>query len=68
MSYMYPAYYRILGLDQEKTPLAGKYGLLLYRYDLDEYPPSFTAVEPSQLIQTGDHDWNVPKPAKVSRL
>ncbi|KAF9366201.1 GPI inositol deacylase [Mortierella sp. NVP85] len=65
MSYMYPAYYRILGLDQEKTPLAGKYGLLLYRYDLDEYPPSFTAVEPSQLIQTGDHDWNVPKPAKI---
>lgn len=68
MTYMYPAYYRILGFDREKTPLAGKYGLMLYRADLDDNPPSFPVADPSQLTQIGHHDWAIAKSAKVSEL
>lgn len=68
MTYMYPTYYRILGFDREKTPLAGKYRLMLYRYDLDDNPHSFPVADPSQLTRIGDYDWTIAKSAKVSEL
>lgn len=66
MTYMYPTYYRILGFDREKTPLAGKYGLMLYRHDLEDNPPSFPIADASQLTRIGHHDWAIAKSARIT--
>ncbi|KAG0368927.1 GPI inositol deacylase [Gamsiella multidivaricata] len=62
MTYMYPAYYKILGFDEEKTQLAGKYGLMLYKNYYDDSPPVSDA---SQLTQVGEFDFTIAKSAKI---
>jgi hypothetical protein len=62
MTYMYPTYYRILGLDETITPLAGKYGLILYKTNYEEEPP---VMNVSQLTQIDEYDWAIAKSAKV---
>ncbi|KAF8940304.1 GPI inositol deacylase [Dissophora ornata] len=62
MTYMYPSYYKIMGFDHDKTRLAGKYGLVLYRHDSGTTPP---ISDPSQLTRTGDYDHTIAKSAKI---
>ncbi|KAF9939290.1 GPI inositol deacylase [Mortierella alpina] len=61
MTYMQPSYFRILGFDQAKTRLAGKYGLLLYRDQFDDR----RFLDSSVLVQTGENDWTVDPSAKL---
>ncbi|KAF9429057.1 GPI inositol deacylase [Entomortierella beljakovae] len=61
MTYMQPTYYKILGFDEKYTPLAGKYGLLLYRDEGDEHPRLYA----NQLKQLDSSDWAIAKSAKI---
>ncbi|KAI1320037.1 GPI inositol deacylase [Mortierella claussenii] len=61
MTYMQPTYYRIQDFGQEKTSLAGKYALLLYRDEGDDHP----ALQPGEFTQKGDYDWTIAPSVKI---
>ncbi|KAG0309416.1 GPI inositol deacylase [Dissophora globulifera] len=63
MTYMYPSYYKLLDFDQERTPLAGKYGLMLYKHNHAGEPP--LTWDNRLLTQVGEYDYTVAKSAKM---